>query len=188
MAEDATATSAPANEGHEVEPAAQSQEPAQATPDVKPDLSPEDLKAALAKANAEAARYRVERNELRSDAEKYREIKESEKTELQRTQEALEAANAQARKLETDLRRSQVLSQYGISEDNADLLGQDPEKFEANAQKLASLQEEAAKKAAPPSDVPVESLRPGAGIGTPPDHDFGFPSNWPVSGPFANNN
>ncbi|WP_306592890.1 hypothetical protein, partial [Corynebacterium striatum] len=78
-----------------------------------------------------------------------------------------------------------ALAKYGISEDNADLLGDDPEKFDANAQRLGELQAQAAKRTAPPSDYPVEDLKPGASDkpGTP---DYSYPSSWPVNGPFAN--
>ncbi|AZA12973.1 hypothetical protein ACFPVT_02630 [Corynebacterium choanae] len=49
-------------------------------------MTVDDYREALNKANAEAARYRTECNELRKDAEAYRELKESEKTELERAQ------------------------------------------------------------------------------------------------------
>ena len=139
----------------------------------------------LEKLRKENARYRTERNEFRADAEKYREIQEAEKTDLQRAQEALEAERATARQYQVQLARAQALAKYGISEDNADLLGDDPEKFDANAQRLGELQAQAAKRAAPPSDYPVENLKPGASDKQAAP-DFSYPSNWAVTGPFAN--
>lgn len=160
------------------------QEEAADTPKPDAEMSLEDYKQALANANKEAARYRVERNELRGDAQKYRELQEAEKTELQRTQEALETARNEAQQAQVELARAQALAKYGIAEDNADLLGSDPEKFEQNAQRLGQLQAQAAKRSAPPSDYPVEKLVPGASSPkeTP---DTAFPSSWPVTGPFA---
>lgn len=186
MAEDDTATTPTSEEGEKVETTSEGQAPAEVSPEQKQDMSTEDYKAALAKANAEAAKYRVERNELRGDAQAYREMKESEKTELQRTQEALETERARAKEFEVKLQRSQVLSQYGISEDDADLLGSDPEKFESNAQRIQAIAQDAAKRVAPPSDLPVESLTPGTGGSSQVAPDFGFPDTWPITGPFAN--
>lgn len=150
----------------------------------KPEMTIDDYKAALAEVRAEAAASRVELKELRTIAEKYKEIQDAEKTELQRAQEALEAERTRATQLDVELKRAQALAKYGISEDNADLLGNDPEKFEANAQRIGALQAEAAKKSAPPSDYPVEDLKPGASS-SQPVNDFGYPSNWPVKGQFS---
>lgn len=150
----------------------------------KPEMTIDDYKDALARVRAEAAASRVELKELRPIAEKYKEIQDAEKTELQRAQEALEAERSRAGQFEVQLKRAQALAKYGISEDNADLLGSDPEKFEANAQRIGALQAEAAKKSAPPSDYPVEDLRPGASS-SQPVKDFDYPSNWPVKGQFS---
>ncbi len=83
------------------------------------------------------------------------------------------------------LARTQALAKYGISEDNADLLGDDPEKFDANAQRLGELQAQAAKRTAPPSDYPMEDLKPGASDKQSAP-DFAYSSKWAVKGPFAN--
>ncbi|WP_257183421.1 hypothetical protein [Corynebacterium cystitidis] len=187
MADDMTATT-PETQVAENTTTPVGQEPAEQSQDPKEsEMTVEDYKDALEKVRAEAAKYRVERNELRADAQAYREMKENEKTELQKAQEALEAERARAQGFEVQLQRAKVLAQYGIAEDNADLLGDDPEKFEANAQKLAAIQKEAAQKASPPSQTPVENLTPGAGVNPPNQPDVGFPTSWPVSGPYARN-
>lgn len=148
------------------------------------EMTVEDYKTALTKANQEAAKYRTQRNEYRSDAEKYREIQEAKKSELQKTQEALEAARVEASAAKVELARAQALAKYGIAEDNADLLGTDPDKFEVNAQRIGALQEEAAKRSAPPSKTRVENLKPGDSDpkNTP---DMSYPSNWAITDPFA---
>lgn len=177
MAEEATATET--TNQVEVEATSQSQVDGDVTP-----RSTESYEQEIEKLRRENAKYRTERNEYRDDAEAFRKIQEAEKTELQRTQEALEAERAKARQFQVELARSQALAKYGISEDNADLLGSDPERFDANAKRLGQLQEQAAKKSAPPSEYPVEDLKPGASD-VPVKPDFSVPSSWPVTGPFA---
>lgn len=177
-----TATDTTHEQGSEVHPVAQ--EAADNTPE-KQDLSPEKLQQELRKAREEAARYRVERNELRGAAEKWNEHEEAQKSELQRAQEAAAELEAKYAATAAENQRLKVIARFGISEDNIDLLGSDPEKFEANAERLAALQAESARRSGPPSKAPVEDLRPGASDRDPaPDHSF--PSDWPVTGPFAN--
>lgn len=150
------------------------------------EMSIEDYKSALTKANAEAAKYRSQRNEYREDAEKFRAIQESEKTDLQKAQDAQQAAETRCKEAERQLKLVQVLLQYGISDENQDLLGEDPSKFEARAEQLQKLQAEAARRSAPPSNIPVEQLKPGASEkqGEP---DTSYPSSWVVNGQFSNN-
>lgn len=187
MADDTTATATPADQEGVVDGVKPDQESGDHA-EHKSEMSVEDYRAALAKAREEAARYRVEQNALRQDAEAYREIKESEMTDLQKAQDALEEARAGQKQAETELQRARVLSQYGIAEGNADLLGSDPEAFEANAKRLAEIQAEAARKAAPPSETPVEGLVLGSGVPEPDRPDYAFPADWPINGPYADNN
>lgn len=182
MAEETTATTDDQNAA-EVANDAEAQEATGS----KSERSAESYQQELEKLRKESARYRTERNELRADAEKYREIQDAEKTELQRVQEALEAERAKATQYQVELARSQALSKYGIAAENADLLGADPEKFDDNAKRLGELQAQAAKRAAPPSDYPIEDLKPGASSREDVP-DFSFPSSWPVTGRFTQPN
>ncbi|MDK8497569.1 hypothetical protein QP916_02670 [Corynebacterium accolens] len=179
MAEETTATNDEQNAAEVAEA-----QPTQEEGDAKSERSAESYQQEIEKVRKESARYRTERNELRADAEKYREIQEAEKTELQRAQEALEAERTKAHQFQVELARSKALSKYGISEENADLLGADPDKFDDNAKRLGELQAQAAKRAAPPTDYPVEDMKPGASSkeDTP---DYSFPAGWPVNGKFA---
>lgn len=178
-----TATDTTHEQGSEVHAPAQE---AAATNPEKPELTPEALQHELRKAREEAARYRVERNEYRTDAEKFREQQEAEKSELQRAQEAQAELEQKYQTLNAENQRLKIVARFGISEDNIDLLGSDPEKFEANAERIAALQVESARRSGPPSDVPVEDLRPGASV-PEAGPDYAFPADWPVNGPFANN-
>lgn len=150
--------------------------------------SEESFLKEIADLRREAAKYRSERNALRDDAEKWHEHEEAQKTDLQKAEEQLASSKQRESQLEAELKRMRVLAEFGISEENADLLGDDPEKFESNAQKLAKIQEEAAKKAAPPTEKPVAELKKLNEEEDPQAKDFGFPSSWPVSGPFAKKN
>ena len=180
MAEETTAT----NDGHNEAAKVAQQDPAQEEGNSKPERTTESYQQELEKLRKENAKYRTERNEYRADAEKFREMQDAEKTELQRTQEALEAERNKATQFQVELARSKALSKDGISEDNADLLGSDPEKFDDNAKRLGELQAQAAKRAAPPSDYPVENLKPGASSKEEAT-DYSFPDAWPVHGKFV---
>jgi|GEM_PF-2540221 len=182
MAEETTATTDDQNAAEVA-----TEDNAQEADNSKPERSAESYQQELEKLRKESARYRTERNELRADAEKYREIQDAEKTELQRAQEALEAERTKSNQYQVELARSKALSKYGISEENADLLGSDPEKFDDNAKRLGELQAQAAKRATPPSDYPVENLKPGASSREDAP-DYSFPASWPVNGKFAQHN
>lgn len=145
------------------------------------ELTREQLEAALEKARREAAKYRVERNELRGDAEKFRELKEAEKSDLQKAEEALQASNGELAVLKAQNARLEAAARYGIAAENIDLLGGDPENFEANAKRLSELQAAAVNR--PPSNRPVEGLRPGA---SPKEDapDYDYPPSWEVTGPY----
>lgn len=147
--------------------------------------TPDSYQAEIAKLRKENAKYRTERNKFKADAEAFREIKESEKTELERAQDELAKARERVAALDAQLQRSRVLTKFGIAEENADLLGNDPERFEENAQRLADLQTEAARKAAPPSEVPISDLSKTNAPTQQVKSDYAFPDTWPVTGPFA---
>lgn len=177
MAEETTAT----NDGHNEAAEVAQQDSTQEEGHSKPERTTESYQQELEKLRKENAKYRTERNEYRADAEKFREMQDAEKTELQRAQEALEAERNKATEFQVELARSKALFKYGISEDNADLLGLNPETFDDNAKRLAELQAQAAKRAAPPSDYPVENLKPGASSKEEAP-DYSFPDVWPVHG------
>lgn len=141
-------------------------------------MSVEDYQQALARVRKEAARYRVERNELREDAEKWREKQESEKTELQRLKEQLAERDTRAQQLEAENTRLQVAGSYGISPENLDLLGSGSrEEIEDRAKRLQLMQQRAVS--APPSRTPQEQL--GDREATQESlADDAYPSNWLV--------
>lgn len=141
--------------------------------------TPRDYEAEIRKLREEAARYRTERNELREDAEQWRATQEAEKSELQRAQEAMAAREKELADERLKNARLTAANQYGIAEENLDLLGAgSPEEIADRARRLAEMQK-AAQVAAPPSDTPRVQLKPGTGD-EPPAADNAFPSDWIV--------
>lgn len=138
---------------------------------------PEPFRKELEEARREAARYRVERNELRADAEAWRNQQEAEKTELQKATERLASQEEAVKALEVENTRLRLAARYGIAEENHDLLGSgSPEEIEDRAKRLAAMQKEQTR---PPSNTPVEQL--GAAVRSEPETPpNAFPAGWPV--------
>lgn len=138
---------------------------------------PEPFRKELEEARREAARYRVERNELRADAEAWRNQQEAEKTELQKATERLASQEDAVKALEAENTRLRLAARYGIAEENHDLLGSgSPEEIEDRAKRLAAMQKEQTR---PPSNTPVEQL--GAAVRSEPETPpNAFPAGWPV--------
>jgi hypothetical protein len=163
-------------------PAPEPVEPAAADdPNAEKNWTTEDLKAALAKARNQAAGYRAKLRDAEPIVEKYNQQLEAEKTDIQR-------ATERATQLEEDLAKSRtenallrVAAKHGIPEEDWDLLGSGtPEELDARAARLAAKGFGAAKEPAPapPSDRPLESLRPGASPTPPPAVDNSYPADW----------
>ena len=104
--------------------------------DDKPEMPREDLLAALAKSRRQAAKYRVERNELRPLADKARELEEAGKSELQKAQERIAALEAEKQAGELEAERLQIAAKHGLP---AELVtGADAEAMESMASALAA--------------------------------------------------
>jgi hypothetical protein len=157
--------------------------PAEPEPSTAPEQNddlPDSVKAELRKANREAQNLR---QRLRAYEEAEKAAADAEKTELQRAQE-------RAQQYEKDLAASQqqiqllgFAAKYGIPEDDYDLLGSGtPEEMESRAVRIAHMREAAMGSqqapSAPPSQRPLESLRPGASPTPPPVADHSYPEAW----------
>jgi hypothetical protein len=140
----------------------------------------EDAMAELERVRKESAERRVKLKELEPLAEKARQAEEANKTELQREREAREAAEAAARQQQEDFDRLQVAVTLGIEPDNIDLIGPGSrEEMEQRALRIKAMQDaQAATPAPPPSDRPVEGLRPGASPEPPKPADDSYPESW----------
>lgn len=135
----------------------------------------EELAAQLAAAQAQLA-------DAAPILEAHTATQEQNKTEVQK---ALDRATA-AENREAALTVKLVAAQHGISEENIDLLGTGThEELQARAARLAALAPAPTPPAgavgtppAPPSQRPVEALKPGASPAAPVVPDDSYPASW----------
>ena len=145
----------------------------------KPARTPEEYEAELAKVRREAAGYRVKLKEVEPIAKKAQEAEEAEKTEVQKANERAQAAEEREKATLDNLAKMELAVQYQIPPDDIDLIGSGTrEEMDARAQRLAALTAAAAKAAPPPTDRPVEGLRPGASPEPATEPDDSYPESW----------
>lgn len=122
----------------------------------------------VAKLRKEAAKYRTEAKELATKAKSYDELQESQKTELQKAQEAASAAEKALQDAKAEAMRSKVAASKGLPPSIADRLrGSTLEEMEADADAvLAEIQSKYVAKSAP------SKADTGAGVtGKPPEFE-----------------
>lgn len=97
---------------------------------------PKTLKQMVKKLRGENAKARTEKQQLKTQAEKWAEYEESQKTELEKLQTRLAAAEERA----TQKAREAILRQHGIDPDDdlAEFITGTEEEMEKKAEKLAS--------------------------------------------------
>ena len=133
-----------------------------------PSTLPAWAREAITKANAEAAKYRTQVRDLEPKAKQFSALEEASKTDQQRMQEALEAANRARDTAQADALRFRIAAEHGIGKDDLDLLGVgDEDTLTSRAQRLADLRvkaaaAEVAATVPKPAQRPTEQLRPGA--------------------------
>lgn len=140
---------------------------AQPAPMSGPESWPAEAREAYAKANAEAASWRVKLREAEPYVAKAKELEDAQKTAEQRAAEAQSAAEKRAADAESRLMRLEIAAEKGLTAAQAKRLhGATREEMLADADDfIASLPAPIA--GAPASRTPVEALRPGA-LPTPP--------------------
>jgi hypothetical protein len=147
------------------------------------ELTIEDYKEMTAKLRKEAATYRTKARELEPKASAYDEAVEAQKSEIQRATERATAAEQTAALRERELNLLRAAAKHGIPEEDYDLLGSGtPEELDARAARIASLRQTSNPTLPPPSNRPVEGLRPGASPTPPPPADTSYPAAWRPSG------
>lgn len=129
------------------------------------ELSAEDLRAALAAARREAARYRVEARELRPLAEAARAAEEAGKSEAERAAERIAALEAENHALALSAARDKVAAESGITAEV--LRGDCPEELAEHATAVKSLVEQAVAEALAAA-VPYAPVVPGENAGGSP--------------------
>lgn len=162
----------------EAQPPAPQEAPAEPAPQGS---ESRDYDAEIKKLRAENAKWRTQLRETEPIVKAHQEAEERNKTELQRAQERV----AQYEKdLNDERQKTQLLgfaAKYGIPEEDYDLLGSGtPEEMESRAVRIAHMREAAIgqQPATPPSNRPVESLRPGASPQPPKPADNSYPEAW----------
>lgn len=99
-------------------------------------LSHEDALKELAKVRAEAADRRIKNRELEEKAKKWSEYEESQKTELQKLQEAVADRDRKLAEKELDVTRARIAKEYQVDDEDLDLLIGDEDSMKRLAAKL----------------------------------------------------
>lgn len=163
-------------------PAPQEQQPPTEPPAEPQEMTPEQYKAELKKVRAEAAGWRTKYRESEPIVKAHTEAEERNKTELQRATERATALEQQIAASQQQIQLLGFAAKYGIPEDDYDLLGSGtPEEMESRAVRIAHMREAATgqQPTTPPSNRPVESLRPGASPQPPVRADnSSYPEAW----------
>lgn len=136
-------------------------------PDETPEQTIEALRAALAKANAEAKDNRIK-------ATKLDEIQAAQMSDLEKAQARAQELEAQATKATSEALRWRIAAKHGISDDDAEtfLTGGDEESLTRQAERLSAL-----ASAAPTTPKPDRSQGGNGGTAAPGSTDQQF-ADW----------
>lgn len=154
-------------------------------------LSPEE-KVRRARNQSQKLRERLKEAERRLQeteplAKKAIEAEEAKKSEVQRAVERAEAAEKLAAERDAALYRRDLGDEHGIPRDKLHLLGSGSrEEMEAIAAEIGPLFAASEKTPPPPSNRPVEGLRPGASPEPPKQADISYPAEWGFHPPQEN--
>jgi len=160
--------------------------PSSATPETpetpaepKPARTLEEVEAELAKTRREAANYRTKLREVEPLAKKAQEAEEAKKDDVQKANERAQAAEAREQATLEGYTRLELAVQYHIEPEDIDLIGSGTrEEMDDRAQRIAAKNAAASKAAPPPTDRPIEGLRPGATPEPAKPPDDSYPSAW----------
>lgn len=110
---------------------------------------------------------------------KAQEVEESTKTEVQKAIERAEKAERAMTERDIDFARMEMAVTHHIPPDDIDLIGSGTrEEMEARAKRVAAKNAAAMKASPPPTDRPVEGLRPGATPEPAKPPDDSYPASW----------
>ena len=145
----------------------------------KPSKTPEQYEEELSKVRREAHNLRTKLREAEPLAKRAQAADEAAKSTEQRAMErAQEAEKREAETLER-YQRLELAVQYHIEHEDVDLIGSGSlEEMEARAQRVARLNAAASKANPPPTNQPVEGLRPGASPEPARPPDDSYPESW----------
>ena len=150
-----------------------------AEPGAKPGLTLEKALAELKKARDDAAANRVKVKELEPLAKKQLEADEAKKDEVTKANERAQAAEKLYQDQAILNTQLNLAVTYHLPPEDIQYLGSGtPEEMEDRAKGIAAKNAAAAKANPPPTDHPIEGLRPGAS--PPPGNapDDSYPESW----------
>lgn len=127
------------NPGQEV-PSGEPTETNQET-DTHENLTPEQLRAELSKVRKEAADRRIKLRDAEEKAKKWSEYEESQKTELQKLQEAVAERDKKLAEKENEVLRAKIARENNVSDEDLDLLVGDEENMKRLAKRLGKSDE-----------------------------------------------
>jgi len=150
-------------------------------PEAAEKLTAEQLRSALDAARKDAAKYRTKYQEAKPIVEAHEAAEEANKTELQRAQDQLKTIADERDALERQVIVSDLARTHNLTSEDINFLGSGTrEELEAKAAYLGQLRANItpAETKAPPTDRPVESLRPGASPQPQQVEDNSYPAAW----------
>lgn len=104
-------------------------------------LSYEQMETELKKVRSEAASRRIANRDLEDQAKKWREYEESQKTELQKLQDAVAERDKRIADKELEVTRSKIARQFNVADEDVDLLVGDEENMKRLAERIGKSQE-----------------------------------------------
>ena len=145
----------------------------------KPEHSQEELDELLKKLRSENHELRTKLRKSEPLARKAQEAEEATKTEVQKALDRAQEAINEKTELQAGYDRLELAVQYHLPREDIDLIGSGSrEEMESRAQRLAAKNAAAVKAERPPTDRPVEGLRPGATPQPPQPADDSYPAEW----------
>jgi len=159
-----------------VTPAPEPAKPAAEPPKLKTDWTAEEAAAEIARLRDEAKSWRLKLREVEPIVEAHNAAEEAAKTEVQRATDRAAAVE----KEKNALIREVVAARYGVPDEDLDFLGSGTrEEMEAKGERYAArFAATSIPTPPPPSNRPVESLRPGASPTPPAPVDTSYPAAW----------
>ena len=149
----------------------------------EPVHTPEELEEMVRKLKAENFKHREKLREVEPLAKAAQEAEEANKSEVQKAVDRAAKAEKTAAELQESYTRMELAVNYKISDpQQVKLIGSGSrEEMEDRAATVAALNKAAQHASPPPTDRPVEGLRPGATPEPPKPADDSYPSGWTPS-------
>lgn len=145
----------------------------------EPKWTPEKYEAEIQKLRRESAGYRTKLREAEPLVKAAQDAEESNKTEIQKAIDRASQAEQTLAERETAFNQLDLIVRYNLDPEDSEFIGSGSrEEMEDRAQRLAARVGSPKPHTAPPSDRPVEGLKPGASPEPPKPPDDSYPAAW----------